>query len=234
MAFYSDLTVFLPRVHYSVSSMKIIQTFKDLKIGKVKSISISTTRHPRFNKAIVHFEKWFDSAKEFQLEVLNPFIKAKVVYENPWYWIVEPFTKRARKGGFSVPKENKNQVFELFPVPKLELKRNDGKIGVEIENDETNTIIDFDKLLESPFENISIDNLLDDLTQIQNNSLEWNGPIEDVLSETDYNNIENYEIEMEEKEIYEDYEKAVNGKTMSCEDLDRCEEYFNKLELCAL
>jgi hypothetical protein len=38
----------------------------------------------------VHFEYWYNSsvARNFQERVLNPNKEARIVYEDPWYWIV--------------------------------------------------------------------------------------------------------------------------------------------------
>ena len=50
-----------------------------------------------FNAAYIHFEFWYDNsvARNFQERVLNPDKEARIVYEDPWYWIV--LENRAKK-----------------------------------------------------------------------------------------------------------------------------------------
>jgi hypothetical protein len=43
-----------------------------------------------YNAAYIHFYRWFEcsAAVNFQERVLNPDKEARIVYDEPWYWIV--------------------------------------------------------------------------------------------------------------------------------------------------
>jgi hypothetical protein len=95
----STYTVFIPRVFSNISSTRISDVFHNLDIGDVKKVDLvaRTGRNgERYNMAFVHFTGFYDTeaSKSFQRDVENPENKAKVVYDDPWFWIVLPFEKK--------------------------------------------------------------------------------------------------------------------------------------------
>jgi hypothetical protein len=50
-------------------------------------------KNKKFYAAYIHFKHWFDNtaARNFQSRVLNPAKEARIVYDDPWYWIVLPY-----------------------------------------------------------------------------------------------------------------------------------------------
>lgn len=95
----STYTVFIPRVFSNISSTRISDVFHNLDIGDVKKVDLvaRTGRNgERYNMAFVHFAGFYDTeaSKSFQSDVEDPENKAKIVYENPWFWIVLPFEKK--------------------------------------------------------------------------------------------------------------------------------------------
>jgi len=67
--------------------------FETLNIGKTKQIDLVAKMGKNgvaYNSAYVHFEEWYDTiaARNFQSKVTDTTKEAKLVYEDPWYWVV--------------------------------------------------------------------------------------------------------------------------------------------------
>jgi hypothetical protein len=81
----------------------VAETFENLRIGNVKRVDFVYKRGSNgdFNAAYIHFNYWYDNvaACNFQERVLNPNREARIVYDEPWYWIVlENKTKKTSTG----------------------------------------------------------------------------------------------------------------------------------------
>jgi len=78
--------------------------FEDLGFGVVSRVDLvykESDGGQAYNSAYVHFSKWFDSKTNisFQERVLNSEREARIVYDDPWYWIVlENKSKRHNSG----------------------------------------------------------------------------------------------------------------------------------------
>ena len=92
----SAFSVCIPRVFNNIPNKKIISTFENLKLGKVKNMDIvwKTGRDgSSFKMVFIHFSEWnmnSSAAKTFRENVENPNVEAKLVYDDPWHWIVLP------------------------------------------------------------------------------------------------------------------------------------------------
>jgi hypothetical protein len=105
-----NISLYIPHVYTNYDKEFIINVFKNLDIGQVKYVDFVL----KFGKdgkeyyaAYVHFENWFETetAVNFQERVLNPNKEARLIYEDPWYWIVlENKSQRA------VPGERKRRI----------------------------------------------------------------------------------------------------------------------------
>jgi hypothetical protein len=88
-----NLSLFIPRVFVNISSKRITQIFHSLRIGKVNRVDFlrKRSRNGRpYNAMFVHFEHWYDNtaACNFQARVRDPTQDARLVYDDPWYWVV--------------------------------------------------------------------------------------------------------------------------------------------------
>ncbi len=96
----TSYSVFIPRVFLNISSTRISNVFHKLNIGEVDHVDLVKRSNEKssFNMAFVHFKNMYDSneARSFQDDVANPDTKAKIVYDDPWYWFVMPFTKKEK------------------------------------------------------------------------------------------------------------------------------------------
>ena len=97
----SPYSVFIPRVFSNIRANRIGDTFHNLNIGDVEKVDLvakTSKNGDSYNMAFVHFKGFYDTqaATDFRKEVEDPEIKAKLVYEEPWFWLVLPFEKKEK------------------------------------------------------------------------------------------------------------------------------------------
>lgn len=99
---FANISLYIPHVFASISKKRIVDTFENLQIGNVKRIDFVYKKgHSEYNAVYIHFNYWYDNiaARNFQERVLNPNMEARVVYDEPWFWIVlENKAKKAPSG----------------------------------------------------------------------------------------------------------------------------------------
>lgn len=87
-----NISVYIPHIFDNIVKEQIEEVFENLKIGKVKNIDLIAKKGKKevYNAAYIHFEYWYDNtaAHNFQERILNPEKEARIVYDDPWYWIV--------------------------------------------------------------------------------------------------------------------------------------------------
>ena len=93
----APFSVYIPHIFPNISSKRISDAFETHSLGIVLDIDIVGKRDRNgraYNSAYVHFDKWFDTenAQRFLEFVQNPEKEARLIYEDPWYWIVLPNT----------------------------------------------------------------------------------------------------------------------------------------------
>jgi len=92
----SVFSVCIPRIFHNIPNKKIVGTFEKLKLGKVKNMDIiwKTGRDgSSYKMAFVHFSEWNmsnSSSIHFREQVEDPNVDAKLIYDDPWYWLVLP------------------------------------------------------------------------------------------------------------------------------------------------
>ena len=96
----ANISLYIPHVFANISKRMVAETFENLRIGNVKRVDFVYKRGSNgdFNAVYIHFNYWYDNiaACNFQERVLNPNMEARIVYDEPWYWIVlENKTKKA-------------------------------------------------------------------------------------------------------------------------------------------
>lgn len=97
----SSFSVFIPRVFPNIGEKRIANVFYQKDIGEVSKVDLvrrTNEKGESFNMAFVHFEYLFEtiSAKQFKEDVENPEVKAKLVYEYLWFWLVLPFEEKEK------------------------------------------------------------------------------------------------------------------------------------------
>jgi heat shock protein HspQ len=112
-----NISLYIPHVFPNYTKEDVANVFESLNIGKISNIDFVSKMgqdSKLFNAAYIHFERWFNNsaAVNFQERVINPNKEARIVYEEPWYWIV--LENKARK---YVPGERKPRInLDEFPA----------------------------------------------------------------------------------------------------------------------
>ena len=93
MSTINNISIYIPHVFANIDKDRVSDAFESQGIGKVKNVDFVGKFGKEgyaFNAVYVHFEYWYNSsvARNFQERVLNPNKEARIVYEDPWYWIV--------------------------------------------------------------------------------------------------------------------------------------------------
>jgi len=118
----STYSICIPRIFENIPNKKIVGTFERLKIGKVDHMDIvwKTSRDgSSYKMAFIHFSEWnmnSSAAIKLREDIENPNVDAKVVYDDPWYWIVLPNQSRV-----SEPLSNK--LLDILKTPSKWLER---------------------------------------------------------------------------------------------------------------
>uniref|UniRef100_A0A6C0BA89 Uncharacterized protein n=1 Tax=viral metagenome TaxID=1070528 RepID=A0A6C0BA89_9ZZZZ len=92
--FYS---VFIPHVFPNIKHEHIAQAFTVHGYGIVKSVDFvsKTSADGKISRcAFVHFTHWFkgEGPDRFREKIEDPEKQARIVYDDPWFWIVLPNT----------------------------------------------------------------------------------------------------------------------------------------------
>ena len=88
-----NLSLFIPYVFLSITEVRIAYVFENNQLGIVDHVDFvrKTDKFGKsYNSAYVHFSQWFNNSmvENFQERVLNPTKDARIVYDDPWFWIV--------------------------------------------------------------------------------------------------------------------------------------------------
>lgn len=106
-----SLSLFIPHIFANISQQQVADSIYNSGLGVVKKIDRVLKRDSRnsneYYSAYIHFDCWFDTATvaRFQKRVINPEKEARIVYNDPWYWIV-----LENKGTKHVPGERKQTI----------------------------------------------------------------------------------------------------------------------------
>ena len=96
------LSLMIPRVFPKwTDEQKIIDVFHQQQLGRVYKVSIirqpdSKKRNYPIYQAFVYFSSWYENAiaYHFQQRILGEKAQARVVYDDPWYWVAFENTNR--------------------------------------------------------------------------------------------------------------------------------------------
>jgi hypothetical protein len=144
------MSLYIPHVFSNISCEKIIKTFESLGLGRVDKVDFVSKmgKTGEYNAAYIHFEYWYktDAAQIFQDRVKNPNKEARIVYDDPWYWIVlenksRKFVPVSRKerltiqtSGFETPiKQLSNQDFaDMFRAPSKANRPDESMVNFDV------------------------------------------------------------------------------------------------------
>ena len=89
---FANISLYIPHVFANITKNKIVETFEKLRIGSINRIDFlnKKSKKSNYNAVYIHFSEWYDNsaARNFQERVLDPNMEARIVYDEPWFWIV--------------------------------------------------------------------------------------------------------------------------------------------------
>jgi vacuolar-type H+-ATPase subunit I/STV1 len=139
---FENISLYIPRVFLNITQERIKSAFEKNGIGKVKRVDL-LSKVPDYNIAYVHFDYWNDTitARNFQSHTKEQ-KGAKLVYDDPWHWIVlenkatryEPGARKVRIN-LGEPRLDFKSALELDVDPIDELMSNLRKEEEEIERE---------------------------------------------------------------------------------------------------
>jgi len=94
----SNYSIYIPRVFNNISNQKIINAFEQYDIGTISSIDVNRKTGldgTCYKVVFVHFSHWNEhnsAAINLRERIENPEKEARLVYDDPWYWILLPNT----------------------------------------------------------------------------------------------------------------------------------------------
>lgn len=117
-------SLYIAHVFPNIHKKKIAQLFEKMFLARIKGIDfvskIGKDGKP-YNSAYIHIDSWFDTkaAKHFQ-EKIRTNSEALLVYDEPWYWIVNEnvsqdksrFIQKAEEEKFEETQEKSSNLFK--------------------------------------------------------------------------------------------------------------------------
>jgi len=105
-----NISIYIPKVFRNITKERMIAVFELLDIGMVNHIDFVPkvgANGTTYNSAYIHFDFWYSNISNRNLqERLKKSIESRIVYDDPWYWIV--LENKASKKDYSVPKQKIN------------------------------------------------------------------------------------------------------------------------------
>jgi hypothetical protein len=125
MSSINQLSVFIPRVFVNINKARISEIFDKLDLGIIDHIDLVRKRGPNgdYNSAYVHLKYWLktDASRRFRDNLFNSKDGAKLVYDDPWFWIVLPNTA-SQKQNQQMSRQQPQKIIAI--APRLDFKLN--------------------------------------------------------------------------------------------------------------
>jgi hypothetical protein len=91
--FNNQLSLYIPHVFPNFTKEYIAEVFQYMGFGLISHVDLVSKldKHGKaYNAAYIHFVYWYDSSatRNFQEKILDPNRDAKIVHDDPWFWIV--------------------------------------------------------------------------------------------------------------------------------------------------
>lgn len=88
-----NLSLFIPYVFANITEERVARVFENNHLGIVDHVDFvrKTDKNGKpYHAVYIHFSHWFNNStvENFQERVMNPDKEARVVYDDPWFWIV--------------------------------------------------------------------------------------------------------------------------------------------------
>jgi len=125
---FSNISLYIPHVFPNYTKEDVQQVFENQKIGKVSRVDFVSKMGKDgkpYNAAYIHFEFWCDTIanRNLQARICDPTKEARIVYDEPWHWIVLENTAKKHISGQPKPRINLdtpviNRLSTVPPAPQ--------------------------------------------------------------------------------------------------------------------
>jgi hypothetical protein len=123
-------SIYIPRIYGNIEPGLIAYTFEYLELGVVRNIE--TSKRPDGSDsymAFVYFSSWNMSnpaAYNLAKRIQDPTIQARIVYDDPWYWIILPNkSEKAKKTAIVSPPPAATALFDDTAAATAELNKDE-------------------------------------------------------------------------------------------------------------
>ena len=119
MSAIQNISLYIPHIYANYTSARVSDIIENMRIGEIKRVDFvpkTGSDGKPYNAAYIHFYQWYDNivAQNFQERVLNPAKEARIMYDEPRYWIV-----LENKGKKHVPGDRKPTIdLDAFTTPE--------------------------------------------------------------------------------------------------------------------
>jgi len=123
----SNYSIYIPHVFNNISNQKIVNAFEQYDIGKISSIDVKHKTGADgicYKVVFIHFSYWNEdnsSAINLRERIENPEKEARLIYDDPWYWILLPNTSVRTQENTYEPKLSIETCFEKISNMEHEL-----------------------------------------------------------------------------------------------------------------
>lgn len=117
-------SLYIAHVFPNIHKKRIAQLFEKLYLARIKGINLVPKMGKdgkTYNSAYIHIDYWFDNqaAKNFQEKIRSDAKEALLVYDDPWYWIVNEnlsadkskFIEKAEEENVEDKQQKSNDLF---------------------------------------------------------------------------------------------------------------------------
>jgi hypothetical protein len=119
-------SIYIPRVFSNITKGDIKKVFELLDLGEVDRVDLVPrsiqTGEEQTNMAFIHFKSWSTSiaAQNLADRILDPEREARLVYDDPWYWVLLPNRNPVSANAIS---ETDNRISSLMSIVEQLVKR---------------------------------------------------------------------------------------------------------------
>lgn len=163
------MSIYIPHVFMNIGEDRIKKVFEKLRLGKVKHVDFVLKQNGK-SSAYIHLEHWYDNVASvnFQERVRNPDKEARIVYDEPWYWVVLENTSQKRQkqrkmyidvSGLKTPPSSKAITIPDTPVKNKPISCNYDYESWKLNNPITRDVcLDIESLIKEDYNDLmSID-----------------------------------------------------------------------------
>ena len=160
-------SLYIAHVFPNINKKRIAQLFEKLSLARISGIDFISKigKDGPYNSAYIHINEWYDntSAKNFQEKIRSDAKEALLIYDEPWYWIVNEnvsnqkskFIERADDNDAIKMKIYQDQdqdiemgIYQIQDHDQSQIQYQDLKMEIIQEEDEDNLFPSFQRLME--------------------------------------------------------------------------------------